>query len=61
MCEATTYQAHWAGHLAATEIARCRAELPAKRVVLTHLGPEMVAPHGPLDLEVASDGGLIQL
>ena len=61
ICEATTYQARWAGHLTATEVARRRAELRAARIVLTHLGPEMVAAHDALDLEVANDGDVIRL
>ena len=61
ICEATTYQTKWAGHLAAREIAERRAELRTKRIVLTHLGPEMVQPHAPLPIDVANDGDVIRL
>jgi ribonuclease BN (tRNA processing enzyme) len=61
ICEATTYERRWAGHLSATELAARRGELRCERVVLTHLGPEAVARRSEIELEVADDGMRVAL
>jgi ribonuclease BN (tRNA processing enzyme) len=61
ICVATTYATRWSGHLSALEVVARRDELPARRVVLTHLGPEMDRPHDAVPLEVAGDGDVIRL
>jgi ribonuclease BN (tRNA processing enzyme) len=61
ICEATTYEAKWRGHLSASELAMRRNELRCKRVILTHLGPEAVARRDEITLEVAEDGMAITL
>jgi len=59
--EATTYAMRWKGHLAATDLVAHRAELRTPRIVLMHLGPEMVAPHDPVPFEIPTDGDAIRL
>ena len=61
ICEATTYASAWAGHLSAVELAERRDAFGGVRVVLTHIGPEMHAPHAPVAFEVAEDGMTIRL
>lgn len=56
ICEATTYEQRWSGHLSAVELAARRDELRCKRLVLVHLGPEAVARRAEIALEVADDG-----
>jgi hypothetical protein len=42
-------------------IAEHRAELDCKRLILTHLGPEMLARRSEVAFEVADDGLVIDL
>ena len=58
--EATTYASRWGGHLSVEELVARRSELRAKRVVLTHLGPETAARRD-LPFEAPDDGTVIRL
>ena len=48
-------------HLNAQDLVRHKADLRAKRVILTHLGWESLAHRGELPFEVAEDGTTIEL
>ncbi len=48
-------------HLSHAELVRHRAELGTARLVVTHLGPRMIARLGELDIEAAFDGMLIRV
>jgi ribonuclease BN (tRNA processing enzyme) len=61
ICECTTYEQRWPGHLSAVELADRRDELRTPRLVLTHLGPEAVARRADLPYEVAEDGMTIAI
>jgi ribonuclease BN (tRNA processing enzyme) len=63
ICECNTFEREIPAHLSYRAIAANRGRLSCSRLVLTHLGPEMVerASRGALDLEVADDGTTIEL
>lgn len=59
LCEAYTYSQPMGSHL---DYATVRGKIPAikaKRTLLTHLGPEMIARMHELELEVAIDGMIV--
>jgi ribonuclease BN (tRNA processing enzyme) len=57
-CEATTFETPIPNHLTyRTVVDNCR-RFNARRVVLTHLGPDVLAERENLTLEVAEDGQL---
>lgn len=60
ICEAQTLAPKARIHLSYAEVLAHRAELRAKRIVLTHMGPEVIAAED-LAFERASDGLVIQI
>lgn len=56
VCECTFHDRPYAFHLNWRQLAERRAELPARRLVVTHLGSEMSELRGKLDVETADDG-----
>jgi len=60
LCECSTYETRLDIHVAYPEIAAEAASLDCKRVVLTHLGEEVVARASSLSLECATDGMTIE-
>jgi ribonuclease BN (tRNA processing enzyme) len=56
ICESYTWQKSVRYHLAHRTLAAHRSELTAKRLLLTHLGPEMLAHLADAEEETASDG-----
>lgn len=56
IAEAYSFEKTIPFHLSYRALIEHRSELRAKRIVLTHLGPETLARQGDLTLEHASDG-----
>lgn len=61
LCECSTFEAPVAGHLAYRQLAERRAHLDARRVVLTHLGTDVLARLDQVEFEVASDNLVLDL
>jgi ribonuclease BN (tRNA processing enzyme) len=61
VCECTNLEPIFEYHLSLEEIRAHRDELDCGRLVLTHLGDEMAAQRGKLELETADDGLMIRL
>ena len=61
ICECSTYETRLDIHLSYPEIAARAADLGCRRLVLSHLGSEVLAHLGELSLECATDGMKIQL
>jgi len=61
ICEAYTFDKPLKYHLDYRTLMAHREALGAKRVVLTHLGPEMLARAADANLECASDGLTIEV
>jgi ribonuclease BN (tRNA processing enzyme) len=56
VCEAYTFERPTKFHLSYAALREHRAELGARRVILTHMGPEMLAHLGGVPDETAADG-----
>jgi ribonuclease BN (tRNA processing enzyme) len=61
LIECTNYSTNTPGHLSYRQIARHRRELHARRIVLTHVGEELLRNAGKVRLPIARDGGRIIL
>jgi ribonuclease BN (tRNA processing enzyme) len=61
ICEAFSFDRELPIHLSFRRIAAERERLTSKRLILTHLGPEMVSRLDQVDIECAQDGLLISL
>jgi ribonuclease BN (tRNA processing enzyme) len=61
ICECNYFDHGVAGHLDYQTLSRHRAELDCKRLVLTHMGDEMLERLDEVELEVAYDGLAIDL
>ena len=61
ICECSTYETRLDLHIAYPEIAARARDLGCRRLVLSHLGSEVLAHVGELSLECATDGMKIQL
>ncbi len=61
IAEAYSFEKAIPYHLSYRALLSNRAELRARRIVLTHLGPETLSHLGDLELEHASDGTTIEL
>lgn len=61
VCECTGYDNAPPGHLSHRELVAHRPELTARRVLLTHLGSDVLAQRDRLTFEVADDGLVIEL
>lgn len=61
IAEAYTFERRFKLHLDFTTLAAARARIGAKRLILTHLGPDMLARAPGLGVEVAADGLVIEL
>jgi len=59
ICECQEYDREVPGHLSYRTLAERRGQLACRRLVLTHLGEEMLARVGGLDLEAAQDGMVV--
>lgn len=61
LCECSTYDTRLGIHVSYPEVAARAAQLGCGRVVLTHLGDEVLTRAASLDLECAVDGMTIEL
>ena len=61
VCECQEYQRRVPGHLDFLTLSEKRAQLGCRRLILTHLGEEMLARAGELDVEAAEDGMVVEV
>ena len=61
VCEAYTFERHIRYHLDHATLARQLGRIRARRVILTHLGPEMLAHRHEAAAECADDGLVVDL
>src|SRR5579884_3707047 len=61
VCECQAYERHVPGHIDYRTLSAKRAELGCRRLVVNHLGDDMLARVGELDVEAAEDGMVIEL
>ncbi len=61
ICECSSHERRLAGHLSYAELAPRLAASGARRIVLTHLNPDMLERRGELAHETAHDGLTIDL
>jgi ribonuclease BN (tRNA processing enzyme) len=61
VCEAYTFERRIRYHLDHATLARNLARIRARRVILTHLGPEMLAHRHEAAAECADDGLVVEL
>jgi ribonuclease BN (tRNA processing enzyme) len=61
LCECTFYSTQLETHICYQDLAKVKDSLSAKRIVLTHLGEEILAHRHELELETAEDGMQIEL
>jgi len=61
LCECSAFEAPLTGHLSYRQLAERRNDLDARRVVLTHLGADVLSRLDQVEFEVASDGLLLDL
>jgi ribonuclease BN (tRNA processing enzyme) len=61
LCECFFFQEDHHSHIRYTDLALHRGELDAKRIVLFHLGPEMMQHMDRVELEVAHDGMVMEI
>jgi ribonuclease BN (tRNA processing enzyme) len=61
ICECTFFDQQVPGHLDFRTLSRMRPRLDCRRLLLTHMGDQMLGRLGELDVEAASDGMLLEL
>ena len=61
VCECQEFERPVPGHLDYRTLSERRSQLRCKRLVLTHMGEEMLARVGALDVEAAQDGMVVGL
>lgn len=61
ICECCHYDAPSSSHMSYAEIAAHRERLECKRLILTHMGEEMLARRGSLPVATAEDGMVVDL
>jgi ribonuclease BN (tRNA processing enzyme) len=61
ICEAYTFERTINYHMSYAALQRRRAELTCRRLLLTHMGPDLLAHQMEVDAEIASDGFQIDL
>jgi ribonuclease BN (tRNA processing enzyme) len=60
LCEATTFDTSFPGHLTYMTVAANRDRFDAARIVLTHAGSDVLDRRDTLELELAEDGQVFQ-
>ncbi len=60
-CEASSFEEPIPDHLTYRMVAARRGELGARRLLLTHLGPDVLARRAELELACAADGQVISV
>jgi ribonuclease BN (tRNA processing enzyme) len=61
VCEAYTWDRPFGSHLDYQTVMRRLADIGPKRILLTHLGPEMIERLSNLELEAAHDGMALEI
>jgi ribonuclease BN (tRNA processing enzyme) len=61
ICECSSFAQNITGHLNYATLARRLAEIGAKRVILTHMNPDMLERTAEIELECATDGLAVTL
>ncbi|HYK90747.1 MAG TPA: MBL fold metallo-hydrolase, partial [Acidobacteriota bacterium] len=61
ICECSFYETRIPTHLDYPRLDQNRRRFSAQRMVLTHLGQEVLAHKGEIDMDLASDGLVIEL
>ena len=61
ICEASAYDTQVPGHITYTALLEHRAQLDCARLLLTHMGPEVLAHLADLEIDTAADGQVIRL
>lgn len=61
VCECQAYDREIPGHLNYRTLMEKRDQLRCRRLIINHLGEEMLARVGELDLEAAEDGMMVRL
>ena len=61
LVESVSYEKRLKYHLDYATLRAHWAELTAKRIVITHMGPEMLAQAGAVSCETADDGKIVEL
>jgi ribonuclease BN (tRNA processing enzyme) len=61
VCECQEYDRKVPGHLDYRTLSENRRRLGCRRLVITHLGPAMLARVGELDVEAAEDGRVVEV
>jgi ribonuclease BN (tRNA processing enzyme) len=61
ICECNFFDTKAPGHLDYETLRKNRANLSAKRIVLTHMSEEMLSRAGALEFETAYDGAVIDI
>jgi ribonuclease BN (tRNA processing enzyme) len=61
VCEAYTFEKAVKYHLSYRSLVDHRASISAKRLILTHLSPDMLARVAEADLEIAYDGLVVAI
>lgn len=61
VCECNCFDRHVPGHLDYGTITEKRAQLGCERLILTHMGDDVLARLGELDFDIAADGLTIEV
>jgi ribonuclease BN (tRNA processing enzyme) len=61
VCECNFFDKQIPGHLNYRTLVEKRGQLACKRIVITHMGEDMLAHLDDADLEAAADGAVITL
>jgi len=61
ICEASVFDKAIPGHITYTTLVARRAQLECRRLLLTHLGPDVLARLDELEIDAATDGQVITL
>ena len=61
LCECCFFDRETANHMSYRELRRNLSRLKSKRILLTHLGEEMLARRGELDIPSAEDGMVLEI
>ena len=61
VCECQEFERRVPGHLDYRTLSEKRPQLGCKRLVITHMGEEMLARVSELEIEAAQDGMVLEL
>jgi ribonuclease BN (tRNA processing enzyme) len=61
VCECNSWQKPIPGHMDYPTLLERRDQLDCRRLIITHLGPEMIANREALEIEAAVDGMVVEL